>query len=275
VSGVDPVVALQQRGGAGWWQPLVARGVTDGSLRAAVRDGRVLMPSRGTFALPDAPADFVVAARLRGSLSCSSAALHYGLDVLVAPERPHVAVPRNQSRDTELAVVHRSAHASGSLLVPLIPTLADCLRCLPPVQSLVIVESALRRRKASVAAIERRLRGQGSVRGKQVLRLADARSGSPLESVVRVALVLAGHSVQPQAYIPGVGFVDFLVDGWLVVEIDGFAYHSERAQYREDRRRGNELTARGYRLLRFTYEDVMSRLDELVALVTEVVRSGR
>jgi very-short-patch-repair endonuclease len=183
--------------------------------------------------------------------------------------------PRARSRNTDRAVVHRGAHATGSVLVPLLPTLVECLRCLRPVESLVIIDSALRRRRCAVSDLEQRLRGPGSVRAKQVLRLADERSGSPIESVVRVQLVLAGFRVQPQALIPGVGRVDFLVEGWLVVEIDGYAYHSERAQYRNDRSRANRLTAQGFRLLRFTYEDVMFGMAALVGLVAEVVRAGR
>jgi len=272
---MDAVEGLRRRGGADWWRRLIAAGVTDLSLRAEIRRGEVVVHSRGTFALPDVPADVIVAAALRGSLSCVSAASRYGLDVLDVPSLPHVAIPRERSRSTDLAIVHRSRHATGGVLVPLLPTLADCLRCLRPPDALVVVDSALRSAKVTVAQIEGCLRGPGSVHAKQVLRFADGRSGSAIETLARVRLVLAGLRVECQVYIEGVGRVGFLVEGWLVVEIDGFAFHAERAQYREDRRRGNRLTALGYRVLRFTYEDVRSRPDHLVDTVRRVIVQGR
>ena len=88
------------------------------------------------------------------------------------------------------------------------------------------------------------------------LSLVDARSGSLPESLLRVALVDAGLPVEPQAHVPGVGRVDFLVDG-VIVEVDGFAYHSGRDQYREDRRRDRAAHRLGYVVLRYTFEEVV------------------
>lgn len=42
----------------------------------------------------------------------------------------------------------------------------------------------------------------------------------------------------------------------LVVEVDGHRWHSSRTAMRRDRRRDRELTAHGWRPIRFTYEDV-------------------
>jgi very-short-patch-repair endonuclease len=51
--------------------------------------------------------------------------------------------------------------------------------------------------------------------------------------------------------------VDFLWrDQRLVVELDGYAYHSNRSSFEADRRRDRELQGRGYRVLRFTYREV-------------------
>jgi very-short-patch-repair endonuclease len=72
-------------------------------------------------------------------------------------------------------------------------------------------------------------------------------------------------------HLDGVGRVDLLVDGVLVVELDGFEHHSDRAHYRNDRRRANALTCLGLRLVRFTYEDVMHRPDWVVACVLQAL----
>ncbi len=65
----------------------------------------------------------------------------------------------------------------------------------------------------------------------------------------------------------------------LVVEVDGYAYHSSRAAMRLDRRRDRELTALGWRPARFSYEDVAFEPDaamrELAGLLELAVPSPR
>ncbi|WP_245690631.1 DUF559 domain-containing protein [Actinomyces ruminicola] len=56
--------------------------------------------------------------------------------------------------------------------------------------------------------------------------------------------------------ISRVGEVDLLVDGWPVLELDGYSYHEDEYQFGLDRRRDRELTRRGYRVVRFTRQDV-------------------
>jgi very-short-patch-repair endonuclease len=60
--------------------------------------------------------------------------------------------------------------------------------------------------------------------------------------------------------------VDFLwPERRLVVELDGYAYHSDRASFEADRRRDRELQTRGYVVLRFTYREVMEDPEAVVA----------
>lgn len=250
-------------------------GVTDGDLRGAVRRGRVLSLGGGTYALPSAAPDAVIAARLRGRLTCCSAAKRLGLDLLTDPLVPHVVVPPNNAVDTDEAVVHRATVPGSGPVVPVLHALVAVLRCLDTVDAVVVVDSALRQRAARLHSLDARLRGPGSVEARRRLGLADARSGSVIETVARLALRQAGLPVDCQVLIEGVGRVDLVIDGWLVVELDGFAYHSDRDRYRTDRRRTNGLVARGYRVLRFSYEDVMFRLADVVALVVAVHAAGR
>jgi very-short-patch-repair endonuclease len=68
--------------------------------------------------------------------------------------------------------------------------------------------------------------------------------------------------------------VDFL---WrsarLVAEVDGYAYHGSARSFAEDRRRDAELTAAGYRVLRFTWKDLTEdRLATVVRLAQALVR---
>ena len=78
----------------------------------------------------------------------------------------------------------------------------------------------------------------------------------------------------PQIWIDGVGRVDLLLDGWLVLEADGFEHHSDRARYREDRRRANALAVLGYTLLRFSYEDIVHHEAEVAEVIARVLARG-
>jgi very-short-patch-repair endonuclease len=160
------------------------------------------------------------------------------------------------------------------LVAPLAAALATALRCLSLVNAVVLVDAAINRRLVSASTLAARLRGPGSVAARIALAAVDGRAESMLETVLRLGLRRAGLPVTPQAWVAGVGRVDFLIGGWLVVEVDGYAFHSSRNDYREDRRRGNALSADGYVLLRFSYEDVMFRLDEVVAQVLATYEAG-
>ena len=52
------------------------------------------------------------------------------------------------------------------------------------------------------------------------------------------------------------GEVDLVVEGWVVVELDGYTYHCDEYQFGLDRWRDRRLVARGFLPLRFTRKDV-------------------
>jgi very-short-patch-repair endonuclease len=65
--------------------------------------------------------------------------------------------------------------------------------------------------------------------------------------------------------------VDFLWrDQGLVVEVDGFQFHSKRHAFERDRRRDAELQGAGLRVLRVTWRQVV---DLPYATLTHVVRA--
>jgi very-short-patch-repair endonuclease len=67
--------------------------------------------------------------------------------------------------------------------------------------------------------------------------------------------------------------VDFLWPAQrLVAELDGYAYHSLRAQFEADRRRDRELQRRGYTVLRFTYREIA---EDPALVVDALVRALR
>ena len=53
-----------------------------------------------------------------------------------------------------------------------------------------------------------------------------------------------------------------------MIELDGWETHRTRAAFKSDRRKDAALTSAGYRVMRFTYEDVVYEPDTVVARLT-------
>jgi len=77
-----------------------------------------------------------------------------------------------------------------------------------------------------------------------------------------------------QVKIAPVGRVDFVFGDRLVVEIDGYEYHSSRDDFESDRRRDAMLSALGYRVLRFSHRQVMDRWTEVETAVLAAISRG-
>ncbi len=100
-----------------------------------------------------------------------------------------------------------------------------------------------------------------------------AEAGS--ESIVRILLRKMGCRVECQVQIAGVGRVDLLVDGWLIVECDSEAHHASWAQQKEDRRRDQAAAALGYVTYRPIAEDIFWHRDRVLAAVRGLRGSTR
>lgn len=273
----DVVAALAARGGVARYADL-AVGVPRRALAEAVGRGVVAHLPGGVYLLPGTPRALVTAAVHNSVLTCVSAAQHHGLAVLVPPEVPHVAVPRARGttaspvRESYPAVRHRCDPALRSVrAVASVPdALARMLLCVPAAEALVSLDSALHTGRTTLAAVARALPAKAPADRRLLLRLADGRAASPTETLARLALRASGHRVEVGVPITGVGFVDLLVEGRAVVELDGFAYHSGRREYTADRRRDRALVARGFIVLRFTHADVVGD----AACVVRAVRAA-
>ncbi|HWJ83803.1 MAG TPA: DUF559 domain-containing protein, partial [Cellulomonas sp.] len=169
----------------------------------------------------------------------------------------------------------RPGRIEGAAVAPLDEALARMLLCCAAEAALVSIDDALHRARTTLPRIAAALPATAPAEVRHVLARADGRAMSPLETLTRLALRAAGLSVEPGPLIPCVGHVDLVVEGRVVVELDGYEYHRGRRQFREDRRRDRELVAQGYVSLRFTYEDVMHDIGRVVAeVVAACVRLG-
>ena len=77
-----------------------------------------------------------------------------------------------------------------------------------------------------------------------------------------------------QIKVAGVGRVDFLIGECLVVEVDGAEFHTTREAFEEDRRRDALLSSLGYRVLRFSYNQINKRWPVVEAALLAAISRG-
>ena len=108
----------------------------------------------------------------------------------------------------------------------------------------------------------------------QVLRgFIDGRAQSGPETLVRLMALSLGCVVDLQVEFDGVGSVDLVLDGWLVVECDSKEFHSSWQQQLKDYRRDKLLAQRGYCVLRLTAADILYEPESVLASLRGLLRS--
>jgi very-short-patch-repair endonuclease len=219
----------------------------------------------------------------RAVLSHETAARLHGIEFHLDDGTERVSVPRaRHGRGAAGWVVHRAdvgiaetEARDGLRCTDLLRTLTDLARVLDHQRAVVALDSALRLGLVHVSELAPmgRCWGRGAARVRAAHAALDPLSGSVLETLLRLALADSGlTSPKTQYRVTDHGHevarVDFCwPEQRLIVEADGFAYHSGRDDYRRDRQRMNELERLGWRVLRFTWEDVVHRPAHVVALV--------
>ncbi|MGN7703417.1 hypothetical protein [Cellulosimicrobium sp. 22601] len=280
-------------------------------LARRTRDGTLDRVRRGVY-LPPVPADAspaqlrrelvlrrvsAVAERLSSAywFSHTSAALLHGCwtwrlaDVvhvtqLRPPKAAQTREPALRRHWTPLPVRDRTLVA-GLPVTTLERTVVDCARSLPGAQALVVADSALRAGAdpAVLGALLAEAAGRRGVRrARAVVGLADARSESPGESVVRWVV----HDAGLPAPVPGLEvptwrgslWVDL---GWpehrVAVEFDGAVKYSgggfgdPRSRLQQEKARHDALVEAGWVVLRVVWAD----LGDPATIVRRVERALR
>jgi very-short-patch-repair endonuclease len=112
----------------------------------------------------------------------------------------------------------------------------------------------------------------GSPAARRLLQAADNGTKSAAERLF--ARLLAKASVKGwKANQKIIGYeVDFFFEeAGLVVEVDGFAFHTDPDAFERDRRKQNALVLAGYQVLRFTWLDLTEYPERVVALVKRAI----
>ncbi|WP_390280459.1 endonuclease domain-containing protein [Gulosibacter bifidus] len=153
---------------------------------------------------------------------------------------------------------------------PLAVALAVTLRQAETVDAVIAVD-ALRNGGLLESAVIARICERAGLRGRKIWQLSDAGAGSGIETLFRLWLVQHRVRFRTQVPIPGIGIVDFLI-GNVIVEVDGFEFHGTSDRFHADRARDLALKARGYRMIRLSYRQVMFELDALTPTLLDLLR---
>ncbi len=255
---------------------LAAAGWSWRQLAAAVEARGLVRLRAGSYCSADAPAECIAAGQMRGRLTCVSELRRRG--VFVRDRSPlQVHVPATAARlgavpagvRVHRGALHRAPHPQSMSVEPF-DALACAVRCQDPRAAIATLDSALHHGLLRLdeldelfAALPRRYR--------RLRRLLDPRAESGPESILRLMLRALGRRFEVQVQIDDVGRVDFVVDGWLIVECDSRQFHSTWEAQLEDRRRDLAAAARGYLTIRFVAEDILWRPEIVLAALRGVL----
>lgn len=261
-AGVDPVEALERLGGIARARDLLqlcSRRV----LARAVAEERVRRAGRGRYVLPAADQARRAATLYGAYLVHLSAAMHWGWEVRFRPDRPQLAVRRGREvPSSQAADIQRvdldSADVDGWATTPLL-TVLMCARDLPFADALAVADSALRHGDVTKDELLRAARNE---RERRVAHYADRRAANPFESSLRAIVIECGVGVIPQYQVEARGLVlhPDLVDpiAGVVFEAESWEFHGkDRGAFEADCERYTALVVTGWRVLRFTWAEVM------------------
>jgi hypothetical protein len=214
----------------------------------------------------------------------------HGLDL--APCAPvEVTIPKGfgTSALVDVSVRQVSLHDSDVIVQRGLPTTSafrtvfDLGSRRPLIEAVVAVDMALHDGLVGLSDLQQWAAAHcGSKRIKQfrqVVALAEPATESPMETRMRMTLVLAGLP-RPKAQIAlhdaqgsFLGRADlYYPDQRLILEYDGATH---RTSLIEDNRRQNRLLNAGYQLLRFTVADINGTPDAVIGQVGEALRLKR
>jgi very-short-patch-repair endonuclease len=278
------------------------------ALTAALDAGEILRLRRGVYALAPLPvrarhlltdgvpdAAYLAATRaliigLGKGIAADrrTAAVFWGMDMLVEPSKVELRVPHGRVVDLTCVdarpsrmtaqLDHEVLGFEGIPITGEVDTVLDCALARPMRESVVIADSALRRGLVTlddlVAGVAVRARHPESARLRRLLHLIDDQSGSVLESVLRFLLLQHGYTPQSQFTVMRgnlfVGRFDFcLAAAHIIIECDGRRWHDPEDAREKDRQKTNALTRMGWRVLRFSWAEVIDSPAYVLACIEE------
>jgi very-short-patch-repair endonuclease len=277
---------VADNGGVVTRSEVIALGLSPRTLSRRVATGQLVSAARGVFVLPGVSWDEraqlrAATARLDAVASHESAARLHGVDGL-DPRRVAVSVPVRKSNRFLGVIVHQLTDLEESEIVILdgIPTtdptrmIIELAAVLPANLLASVTDQVVRMRLTTYRRIADRLeslarRGKPGVRKLRTVlepRLGGAHtSDSELETRLFELLRTSGIPVPVTQFRPPWlrhmnGRVDIAFESnRLIVEGDSQRWHGSPEAFQGDRRRDNLAQLAGWRILRFTWEDITQR----------------
>lgn len=217
----------------------------------------------------------------RGLLSCCSLLVLLGIfvhtlggtHVQLPPATSHFKRPRGAAVVRHWAPLREPERATLAT-VSVVDAILQAARCLPARDLIATLDSAVRQRYITL----RRLHSLAELLPKhrqRLVRLVNGKADSGVETYVRLILQALGLQFEQQVVIPGVGRVDFLIEGWLILEVDSLEFHSSWEQRCDDLRRDIAAAKLGYTSLRLLAEDALYRRDRLRGDLQEAIAGLR
>lgn len=269
---------------------LLDLGFSPKSITRSVRDGTVTRVRRDRYVISNENHSVLTAVRVGGRLTCVSAIAEISADAFVfEDDHVHIHAERRSSRLRAAGDVKKRWSRSGATgvrltwadlteppagrhVVSTVDAVRALIRCRPEREAIATLDSLLRlglitmpQVREAVASLPPRFR--------QILTLVDPRAESGPESLMRLILCELGVGFDVQVKIVGVGRVDFVVDGYLIIECDSKEFHEGWEQQRRDRQRDLAAAAQGYFTLRVLAEDVLYHPERVKAAVRELLRA--
>lgn len=277
----DAVVAARgaRQHGIVNWQQLIDAGLGPGAIAHRARTGLLHRLHRGVFALGHRPTTrqawwmaAVLAYGDRAALSHATALAHWDLRQS-SSSTIHVSVATRNGLSARAGIrVHRCGRLSrgevtvhrGIPVTTVARTLLDAAPGLPATGLARAVERSEILRLFDLTAVEQAIDLHPNHPGAASLAAAVElyRDDQPTRSELEVMLLaLCDAHALPRPLVNRVveGYeIDFLwPEHGLVVETDGRETHLTRAAFERDRARDARLTVAGYRVVRFTYRQIL------------------
>jgi len=135
-------------------------------------------------------------------------------------------------------------------------------------------ESAWNKRLIGAAA-RSRIRAALPASARWLVDFAHRDSESGLESLVRLRLHLVGIECAAQVVVPGVGRVDFVIEGRVILEADGVQNHDGPSMRHKDLKRDGAASALGYESLHFDYAMIVHQWHTVLASIRAALARAR
>lgn len=248
---------------------LLQAGLTEYDVRQLLDKGTLTRLRPGWYAGPEPDKQVVAAVRSGGVLGCVSAlGFHKVWQPIDQPLHVYRAKWGRQygTSNTAWCRAPHSRSSPAAAVLPVDEALRQSRHCAPAEVVLAMAESILRQGKLGSEEVAHLLGPLGH-------RLDKSDSGT--ETLVRERLRRLGIKVRPHVHIEDVGWVDLLIGDLLVLEVDSKEFHWTDPGYHKDRRRDLNLVARGYLVIRITWEQVMLGWAAVEEVILGIVRQKR